>query len=141
MQCHILGNLSVPVQSISAPAPTPKSSQVSLNGDPSQILHPSVIVNDPNHVMPKAKRLILSAIHKSGCNVSGANCIHLRQIEVYDKDGINWASFRNGAIAGQTSNHFSTKGFADSLIDEDYASVNSKKVDMSKHKPIVKKRW
>ena len=27
------------------------------------------------------------------------------------------------------------------LDSEDYASVNSKKVDMSKHKPIIKKRW
>ena len=127
MRRHILGNVSLPVPSVSvsvsAPVPGPTNPQVSYISNPSQRSHTTVIVNDPNHVMPKARRLIISAIHKSS-NVPGANCIHLRQIEVYDKHGTNWASLNRGGIAHQSSNHWNDKNCADNLIDENYTTIN-----------------
>ena len=74
-----------------------------------------------SRILPRARKIILSTAGKTS-NVPHAHCIHLKQVEVYDSNGINWAASSRGAIASQSSTHKDMHAI--NIINEDYSNCN-----------------
>ena len=78
---------------------------------------------DAGHVWSDVKTVELSASGKSFPN----DVIHLRQVEIFDKAGKNWALSSNGGAARQASTHKAKNGSptgAEILVDGDLNTNN-----------------